>query len=140
MSTVRSAVVALLAATLAVGCGAQDQLDEQIGRAEELADDVRTRVDEAREQFEDTAQRVEFCAAAARVATHLEREDYAGAIEAGQTMASKAPDQIQPQARTVLDGLVAFRDGDPDHLQSESFQRAAEDVRNYTVDACDPRD
>lgn len=141
MARPRPTVVALLAAlVLATGCGTQDRLDDQIERAEGVADDVRRRVDEARQQFEDTAQRIEFCAAAGRVVTHLEREDYAAAIEAGQTMVAEAPSQIQPQARIVLDGLVAFRDGDPEAVQGESFRRAAEDVRNYTVDACDPRE
>jgi F0F1-type ATP synthase membrane subunit b/b' len=135
----RAAALTVAALTLAA-CGAQERVQEGIDRANEAASEAQSRVDDVREQVEGATARVEFCVAAAKVVAELEQRDYAGAIDAGQEMVAKAPAEIQPQARTVLDGLVAFRDGDSGAVQSESFTTAAEDLKSYTLDSCDPRD
>lgn len=138
MSSPRLAVV-LLAAVLATACGAQEGLQEGIDRAGAVASEVQAKVDEATSRFEDTKQQVEYCASALRVIAAVETRDYEAAVDAGQEMVARAPEAIQPQARVVLDGVVAYQDGDSQPVQSEEFQQAAEDVRRFTTDSCDPR-
>lgn len=138
--SLRRVAVSAAAAALVAGCGASESVQEGIDRANAAANEAQGRIDEVREQVSDTKARVEFCVAAAKVVAEVETRDYAGAVEAGQEMIAKAPEEIQPQARIVLDGLVAFQEGDSNPVQSEEFQRAADDLRRYTVDSCDPRD
>lgn len=54
------------------------------------------------------------------------------------TMVEEAPDEIKDATETVRDAFVeAFENEDLAAIQTEEFQAAATDVREYAVDNCD---
>ena len=54
------------------------------------------------------------------------------------TMVEEAPDEIKDSAETVRDTFnAAFENQDLSALQSEEFQTAAKDLREYAVDNCE---
>ena len=99
---------------------------------------VQEGVSEATEAAGEAAQLVRFCTAALEVADAVNARDWERAIERGEEMVAEAPDEIRPDAQTVLEGARSIHDGDTAVAQSEEFQRAVERVRGYTRDRCDP--
>jgi hypothetical protein len=95
-------------------------------------------VDTVREGVQDAATLVQFCSAAVEVAQAVDDRDWDRAIERGEVMVAEAPDEIRPDAQTVLDGAKRIRDGDAAAAQDQEFQAAAERVRDYSRDRCDP--
>ncbi|HYP24782.1 MAG TPA: hypothetical protein VEV43_14535 [Actinomycetota bacterium] len=54
------------------------------------------------------------------------------------TMVEEAPDEIKDATETVRDVFVqAFEDRDLSQLQSQEFQDAATELREYAVENCD---
>lgn len=122
----------LVAALAVAGCGVDDAVREGISEASEVAED-------ARQQIEDTSRNVRFCAAALSTARAAQDQDWAAAIEHGEELVATAPDEIADDARVVLEGARAYRDGDPSAVQSEEFRAAAERLDEFTRETCDPR-
>lgn len=133
---------ALTAATLAIvlsfgaaACSEAEQIQETvetaIGQASETAAQVR-------EQAERAATLAQFCTAAVRTADAVNSQDWDAAIQHGETMVAEAPEDIEADAETVLTGAKAYRDGDQQAVMSEEFQGAAERVKAYAQDHCDP--
>lgn len=99
---------------------------------------VQEGINQATEQAQDAATLVQFCKAALDVANAVNDQDWNRAIERGEVMLAEAPDEIRPDAQTVLDGAKRIRDGEMQVAQDEGFQAAAERVKQYTRDRCDP--
>ncbi len=136
LSTASSVVASVLVLSLgAVACGQAEQVGDAVGEAVDQASEA---ADQVREQAEEVATLARFCTAAARTAEAVNAQDWDAAIEHGETMVAEAPDDIVTDARTVLDGAKAYRDGDQQAVMSEEFQGAAERVKAYAEDHCDP--
>lgn len=95
--------------------------------------------EEVQEKASEVSEIAQFCTAAARTAQAVNAQDWDAAIEHGETMVAEAPDDIRPDAEVVLDGAKRYADGDQSAVASSEFQTAAENVKVYTEDRCDPR-
>lgn len=124
------ATVAVLAAFALTGAAC--------GTAEDAVDQGREAIEQAEDAARDTAQRAQYCRAALQVASAVDDRDWDRAISAGEEMVAHAPDEIVDEARTVLDGARRIRDGQTQVAQSQEFQDAAEAVRTFTRERCDP--
>lgn len=100
--------------------------------------DASETVTDVVDQAEDTVQLVEFCTAGLEVADAVNNQEPAAALNAAETMAAEAPEEIAPQAQTVLEGIQAAQEGDTQALQSEEFQQAANELATYTRENCNP--
>lgn len=121
-----------IAALALAGCGIDDAVQDGISQASEVAG-------QAREQIEDTTRNVKFCTAALSTAQAAEDQDWDAAIESGENLVETAPEEIADDARTVLEGAKAYRDGDQSAVQTEEFRAAAERLDSFTRETCDPR-
>lgn len=132
-------------AVLALGASACAGADTEELRqtVEQGISDATEAVGQAAEGVQEKASEVselaQFCTAAAQTAQAANAQDWEGAIEHGETMVAEAPDGIRPDAEVVLDGAKAYVDGDQAAVTTSEFQTAAENVRTYTEDRCDPR-
>lgn len=120
----RPTTLLLLAATLLATLSGCAELD--------------TRVDELRTQTEELSDRARFCLAVTRATTAIESGSPATAQEAADEVLAQAPDDLEPQARQVVDLLaVAAAEGDAE-LRDPALQAAADELRARTVELCDP--
>ena len=119
----------IISSVLAVVVGALSL--SACGEAAETVGDVAEEADE-------TVQLVEFCTAALDVVQAVGAEDKGAAISAAQTMVNEAPEEIAPEAETVLNGVEAAQNGDTEALQSQEFQNAAQEIETYTRENCNP--
>lgn len=129
--------LAALATVLAVvslsACGqARDAVREGVEQASRLAS-------EAGQQIEQTTGKVQFCAAAIRAGQAIDAEDWDAAIEAGENMADHAPEEVADEVQIVLEGARDYRAGNRSTVASPEFRDAAETLRDYTENECDPR-
>ena len=123
--TMRPVVMLLLAAAVLMALGGCTDLD--------------TRADELRTQTEELTDRARFCLAITRATTAIESGSPATAREAADEVLAQAPDDLEPQAREVVELLsVAAAEGDAD-LRDPALQAAADELRARTVELCDPR-
>ena len=100
--------------------------------------ELDTRVDELRTQTEELTDRARFCLAITRATTAIESGSPATAQEAADEVLAQAPDDLEPQARQVVDLLaVAAAEGDAD-LRDPALHAAADELRARTVELCDP--
>ncbi len=139
----RSAAAVATIAVLAFGastCGQAEDVTAQVEQGiSEAVDTATSAAEQAQEQVTEVSELAQFCTAAARTAQAVNAQDWEQAIEHGQTMVAEAPDEIRPDAETVLDGAQRYVDGDQSAVMSEEFQDAAEEVKAFTEDRCDPR-
>lgn len=143
-STILVAAVLVATATACGDGGTEETLDAIGETAGEVADDLGDAVSDAATEVRDTtsdlSDLVGFCDAARRAEGAVEARNAGDALEAAEDLAAEAPDDIRDAARTLLDGVRAWHDGDEQAIQDEDVQRAAEDVRVYAEERCDPRD
>ena len=100
--------------------------------------ELDTRVDELRTQTEELTDRARFCLAVTRATTAIESGSPATAREAADEVLAQAPDDLEPQARQVVDLLaVAAAEGDAE-LRDPALRAAADELRARTVELCDP--
>ncbi len=100
--------------------------------------DLDTRVDELRTQTQELTDRARFCLAITRATTAIESGSPVTAREAADEVLAQAPDDLEPQARQVVDLLeVAAAEGDAE-LRDPALEAAAEELRARTVELCDP--
>lgn len=136
----------LIAALLVTGAAACDQgeaeetLDAIGDTAGEVAEDVGDAVGDAATEVSELADLVGFCDAARRADEAVEARNAGDALEAAEDLAAEAPEDVASEAGTVLEGVRAWHDGDQTAVEDEDFQQAAEDVRAYTEERCDPRE
>ncbi|HEX9888169.1 MAG TPA: hypothetical protein VGA69_01725 [Nitriliruptorales bacterium] len=109
-----------------------------LGACGDAVESVQEGVDQATRQAGEAIQIAEFCRAALDVANAVDDQDWDRAIERGEVMAAEAPDDIRGDTQTVLEGAKRIRDGDTAAAQDEEFQAAAQRVRDYARDRCDP--
>lgn len=95
-------------------------------------------VEGAQNAVEDVVDNVQYCAAAIQVADAVNNENWDRAISAGEDLVANAPDEIRPEAQTVLDGAREIRDGNRARAADPEFRQAAEQVEQFTRDHCDP--
>lgn len=95
-------------------------------------------VDEAQTQVAEVADTLEFCSTAVQLADAVDSQDVDAAVTAGEAFVGKAPDEIRPDAELVLAAAREAQDGDPSALQSAEVQDAADRLRAFTVDECNP--
>lgn len=111
-----------------------------LGACGDAVETVQEGVRDATERAQEAVQTAQFCKAALDVANAVDDRDWDRAIERGEVMVAEAPDDIRDDAQTVLEGAKRIRDGDAAAAQDEQFQAAAERVRTYARDRCDPTD
>lgn len=77
----------------------------------------------------------EFCNATREVVNLGNVEELPPEVD---TMVEEAPDEIKDSAETVRTGFEdAFENQDPSALQSQDFQDAAKELRDYAVENCE---
>ncbi len=101
--------------------------------------ELDTRVDELRTETEELTDRARFCLAITRATTAIESGSPATAQEAADEVLAQAPDDLEPQARQVVDLLSVAIAEDDAELRDPALRAAAEELRARTVELCDPR-
>lgn len=132
-------VVALLTAlTLALGAAAcsDDEVEDAVDTAVEEVSEAAGEVADTASELSDLAG---FCTAAYRTQDAIEDREPEDALEAAEDLVAEAPEDIRPQAETVLEGAQAFQEGDEGAIEDEGFQTAVTELVDYTQDRCDPR-
>lgn len=144
----RPLVAVLTAVTVALGAACsgdevEDSLDAAVEEVSEAGSEVGDAVTDAASEVADTAEEVTelvgFCTAAYRTQDAVEDRDPEEALEAAEDLAAEAPDEVRPEAETVLDGARAYQGGDDEALEDEGFRTAATEVAEYAEAHCDPR-
>lgn len=132
MNTHHRRTAAALVAVLALGASGCDAVSE-------VADDARQAVEDGVDAARETADLVQFCTQAIRVAQAIDDRDVDAAVEAGERMVELAPEEIAAETQVLLDAAKQAQDGNNQALQTEEVQQAAADVRDWTTEHCDPR-
>ena len=100
--------------------------------------DLDTRVDELRAQTTELTDRARFCLAVTRATTAIESGSPATAQEAADEVLAQAPEDLEPQARAVVELLAVAAAEDDAQLRDPALEAAAEELRARTVELCDP--
>lgn len=83
----------------------------------------------------DAAGSEEFCNATREVVNLGNVDELPPEVD---TMVEEAPDEIKDSAETVRTAFEdAFENQDPSAIQTEEFQDAAKELRDYAVDNCE---
>lgn len=134
----RLRAITLLFATsfiVVTSCSAED-VEQAVGEGVDRAQEIASEASEGASEFVATAQ---FCKQAYDVADAIDDEDWDRAVDEGHELVAEAPDDIRPEAETVLAGAKRYVDGDRSAAADPEFQAAAQELRTYTEDNCDPR-
>jgi len=93
-------------------------------------------VGQFREQAQELTDRARFCLAVTRAATAIESGSPATAREATEELLAQAPEELDTEARTVVEELQrVLADGDAD-LRDPDLQEAAARLRERTAERC----
>lgn len=91
-----------------------------------------------RQQVEDVAGTVEYCAQAVEVAQAVRDRNLEQGLAAADDLASSAPDDIRPEVETVREALQTAQGGDATALADPEVQQAAIRIEEFSRRECDP--
>lgn len=127
----RPLVPTFLALALTVSaCQAVDEIPGLSERADEVSGSV-----------EEVADQAQFCFAITRALTGVDGGTTPEqALEAAEEVLAQAPEELRDDAELVAETLGEAADADdPQRLEDEEFQAAAQRLRDGTRELCDPR-
>lgn len=122
---VRRSVAAWLAGLLAAGSLGCSSVGDQ--------------VNELRSGARDLSERARFCLAVARAAGAVESGSPRTALESAEEVVAQAPDDLAARAEQVLAAVETAMDGDDTALRDPALRTAIAELRDATVERCDPR-
>ncbi len=100
--------------------------------------DLDTRVDGVRTETEELTDRARFCLAVTRATTAIESGSPATAREAADEVLAQAPDDLEPQAREVVELLATAAEQGDAELRDPALRSAADELRADAAPLCDP--
>jgi malonyl CoA-acyl carrier protein transacylase len=99
---------------------------------------VQQVIDDASERVNEVVETARYCAAALRLADAVSDRDVDAAVSAGRDLVEVAPDEIAADAQLLLAAAEEAQAGDLERLQEQEVVDAAERVRTFTEDTCNP--
>lgn len=128
----RAVSAAVLAIVLALGGTACGQADEAVEQGQQALQDVRSRA----EQVADTAR---FCASLLELLGEVREGRYREAARSASEAAGQVPRQVRQDVRTLLEAArAARRQQNPAALDDPEVRRAADRLRTFASDRCNP--
>lgn len=108
------------------------------GTADEAVNEARSQAEDIAREAGQVAQLAQFCTAALDLGRAVQNRDRQAALDAAETAAAEAPEEIAEEAQRALEGAERLAEGDESVLENQEFRDAVEAVGTYARNNCDP--